>query len=371
MRLLVDARVGWGHGIGRVITNTVPRVAALRPDWRLRVLVNTPDLHRAREAFGTSANVEIVACDVRPFSLAEQVRLASFARGCALTWFTNYWVPLGWRGRFVTTVHDLLHLKPELTPASRINRRLARLTFTKVRRQAAAVMFDSRFTQAEFEAMVGIPRRGVTVPLGGDHLPTAVVAKQRSLLAVAAPKKHKNFALLLDAWRQAAVPPGWTLRIVAPADAMRSTIDLEAMASSARVAVYRGISNAELADLYAAAAIVLTPSLYEGFGLPLLEAMLAGALCVSSTAGSMVEVAEGAFVSFVNGRDRAGWTSAIEQACVTIDRDELDLQAVLAHNRRRAQRFRWDDTARQIADILADAVSRPVAGARNHAEGTP
>lgn len=151
MKLLIDARVGWGHGIGRVVANAVPRCAALRPDWRFDVVVERSDVVRAERAFAGVPNVRVAPSDVRPFSLREQTALSGHLDGHDLTWFTNYWVPLAWRGRFVATVHDMLHLVPELLPASRLNRALARRTFHKLRRDAAAVMFDSRFTQREFE----------------------------------------------------------------------------------------------------------------------------------------------------------------------------------------------------------------------------
>lgn len=357
MRICIDARVGWGHGIGRVIANTVPRVATLRPDWTFSALVQPADLERAERAFAGASNVQLTGCDIRPFSLREQTSLAAYARDCDLTWFTNYWVPLRWRGRFVATVHDLLHLMPALAPASRINRALARQTFAKIRRHAETVMFDSRFTEGEFRRIVGAPRHGVTVPLGGDHFTIAEAdalgPKHKRLLAVAAPKQHKNFPMLLEAWRRARVGREWTLSIVAPADVMRATIDLEGIAAAAHnVELQRGISNEALATLFATSAIVLTPSLYEGFGLPLLEGLTAGALCVSANAGSMVEVAEGAFVQFVNGRDLAGWVASIEQACATIDRGDVSLPSLRRHNRARAARFAWDRTAADIVRVL-------------------
>jgi glycosyltransferase involved in cell wall biosynthesis len=360
MRLLVDARVGWGHGIGRVIANTVPLIAQLHPDWRIDALVEPADVAVAETAFAAADNVGVLSCAVSPFSLAEQTGLQRYARGYDLTWFTNYWVPLGWRTPFVATVHDMLHLIPELLPASLAQRIMARRIYSKVRRDAAAIMFVSRFTEAEFTRMIGAPAYGVVIPLGGDHLdypvPVSVRDRSRRLIVVAASKKHKNFALLLDAWKRARVPDHWTLTIISPDAMFRSSIDLDALAGDAgRVEVRRGISNAELAALYGDSAILLMPSLYEGFGLPLLEGLLAGALCVSSNAGAMVEVAQGSLVQFVNGTDLAGWTTAVEQACRLVDRCELDLDIVTAHNLANAARFRWDTTAQEIATVLQKA----------------
>lgn len=304
--------------------------------------------------------MRLTACPIRPFSLAEQHALERYAKGRDLTWFTNYWVPLAWRGPFVSTVHDMLHLMPDLAPTSRLNRSLSRLTFGKVRRQAAAVMFDSRFTETEFRRMVGDPRLGVTVPLGGDHFAQPAVpplaAKEKRVLVVAAPKKHKNFAAILEAWAAARIGPDWTLTIVAPADAMRSTIDLARLSEGGRgVDLRRGITDEELSALFAASAVVATPSLYEGFGLPLLEGLRAGAVCISSAAGSLVEVAEGAFVHFVNGADRTGWSMTLEEVCAAIDRDDFAYQPLLDRNRLIADRFRWSQTASDVVAVVEGA----------------
>ncbi len=361
MKLLVDARTGWGHGIGRVIVNTIPRVARSRPAWQVDVLVLPKDVATARDAFGDVANVVVVVCDVEPFSLGEQTRLSRYARGYTLTWFTNYWVPLGWTGAFVVTVHDMLHLIPELLPASVPNRMLSRRTFAKIRRDARAIMFVSRFTEDAFARLVGQPRHGVTVQLGGDHLTygplVPIRERSRRLLVVAAAKRHKNFDLLFAAWQAARIPPHWTLTIISPGSMMRSSIDLDTMGQDARVDVQRGVSNEALAALYADSAVLLMPSLYEGFGLPLLEGMLAGALCVSSNAGAMVEVAEGSFVQFVNGTDQLGWTRAIESVCALIDSGKIDTQAISDHNIACARRFRWDATADGVTAAIEHAAA--------------
>lgn len=367
MRLLVDARVGWGHGIGRVVSNTLPLIGQQHPDWTIDVLIEPQDIAVAKAAFGDGTNIKVITCDIPAFSVAEQLRLHRYARDYDLTWFTNYWVPINWRTPFVSMVHDMLHLMPKLFPASLPKRILARLTFAKLRRRASAVMFVSRYTEQAFVDMIGTPARSVSITLGSDHLryPPRVTVRDRTrrLLVVAASKKHKNFPMFLAAWQQARVPSHWRLTIVTPNDAFfRSSIDLDALADAAepkagRVEVRRGIDNRELADLYADSAILLMPSLHEGFGLPLVEGMAAGALCVSSSAGAMVEVAQGGLVFFVNGMDRAGWTLAIEQSCALVDDDQVDLETLVTHNLACASRFRWADTARDIAATLASAAT--------------
>jgi glycosyltransferase involved in cell wall biosynthesis len=358
-RILVDGRVGWGSGIGRYVAATLPRLATQRPHHRFDVIVPPAQADTARALFVDLPNLGIVPSPVRPFSADEQWALERLSANHDLTWFTNYFVPLRWRGPFIATVHDMLHLEPALFPASPAKRALARLAFAKVQRRARGVAFVSRFSQREFERLVGPAPRATVCGGGIDHPdwppfdPDAPPAKARRILVVGAAKQHKNFALVLAAWQRAQVPDGWTFTAVAPAVEQRSGIDLTGLTGGARpVDLRRGLSNTALHALYGEAAVVLMPSLYEGFGLPLLEGMQAGALCVSSTAEALVEIAGGGWLQFVNGRDLPGWVAAIEHACRTVDAPSFDLAAMRRDNMRHAARYSWIRTAAAMAELI-------------------
>jgi glycosyltransferase involved in cell wall biosynthesis len=362
-KLLVDARVGWGSGIGRFIVNAVPGVARAMPDVRFDIMVEEQDANRAVAELGEAANVTVRPIKIRAFSSREQVLLPKMAAGYNLTWFTNYWVPLAWKGPFVTTVHDLLHLDHDLFPASPVKRALARQTFAKVCRNARAVMFDSRFSERAFHDQIGLPAASHTIHLGIDHrdwpamTPRPWAEKERRIVVVAAAKTHKNFRMILNAWTKARIPPDWCLTIVTPNEQLRSSIDVAALAAGQRtIDLRQGISNTELRDLYDAAAVVVTPSLYEGFGFPLLEGLQAGAWCISSTADSMVEMAEGTFLQFVNGRDLEGWIAALEDSCAAIDRSRFDHAPLVASNIERVSRYQWAVTCDRIVAVLRDAL---------------
>jgi len=359
MKILVDARLGWGSGIGRHIANTVPMVARMRPDLHFDAQVMPQDAERAAQAFAGVPNLALKTVDISPFSLAEQRQLPATAVGYDLTWFTNYWVPLAWSGRYIATVHDLLHLMPDLFPASPVKRVLSQQTFAKLSRSAAAISFGSRFSQQEFERRFGRVAHSRVHYYGIDHGdwppfdPMNPPTKQKRLLAVGASKKHKNFDTLLAAWQRAQVGDAWTLTIISPDEKLRSSIDLQSMsAGTGRTVVRQGVSNEELRNLYAETAIMLTPSLYEGFGLPFMEAMQAGAFCITSTADSMVEIGEGAFAYYVNGRDTDGWVKAIENTCRMIDDDSFDLTAIQRHNMQHAAQFNWQSVAEITAGLI-------------------
>jgi glycosyltransferase involved in cell wall biosynthesis len=359
--VLVDARIGWGSGIGRYVAQVVPRVAKLLPGVSFDLQVPPEDLARVQADVDSSDNLTIKTCDIAAFSMAEQRHLQATAKPYDLTWFTNYWVPLRWNGRFVTTIYDTLHLEPILFPASPVKRLLARRTMQGVQRKASAIFYISRFTQREFERRFGTPRRGTAIHLGVDHAgwipfdPESPPPKSRKMLVVAASKQHKNFQIVADAWKQADIPDGWTLTAVVPGQILRSSVDVAALLSGRAIDLQSDLSNEALRSLYSEAAVILTPSLYEGFGFPLLEGMQSGATCISSTAEALVEIAEGSHVQFVNGRDLLGWVDALQRACREFDAQADYLAPVTRHNMRHAASFRWADCAAQTAAML-DAV---------------
>lgn len=360
MKVLVDARLGWGSGIGRYMANTIPRVASARPDVQFDVQVLAEDEARAAQAVAGVSNLSLRVVDIIPFSLREQIALPPLARGYDLTWFANYWVPLSFRGRYMATVHDLLHLRDDIFPVSPLKRLLSRKTFAHIARSAAGISFGSRFSKREFEQRFGPVANSAVHYYGIDHAdwepfdPHNPPPKTKRLLTVGATKIHKNFETLLAAWARARVGDHWTLSIITPDDKLRSSIDMSAISGAGLTDVRKGISNAELRALYAETQIILNPSLYEGFGLPYMEAMQAGAFCITSTAESMVEIGEGSYTYFVNPRDVDGWTKAIEQSCAMFDGGDFDFRPLQRHNMLHATQFNWQ----RVADVTTNLLGR-------------
>jgi glycosyltransferase involved in cell wall biosynthesis len=356
--ILIDARLGWGSGIGRYVVNTIPLVARLLPHVKFDLLVGADDLASANAVAARAPNVHPIVSPLRAFSLGEQLRFPKVARGYDLVWFTNYWVPLAFRGRYYAMVHDMLHLERDLFPASLPKRLLSYLTFRHVAKSAAAISFLSRFSQREFERRFESKAQMVVASCGMDHAdwqmfdPEQPPKKERRLLVVAAAKKHKNFRIAVDAFLRAKIGPEWRLTIVTPNDKLRSSINLhEFVESGSRVDFRQGLTNAELRDLYGSTAILLMPSLYEGFGLPLAEGLQAGAICISSTAASLVEVGQGADISFCNADDLDGWVAAIEAECSRFDKGEID-HVITSRNMRHAAEFTWAEVAQKISKLI-------------------
>ena len=357
-RIVVDARLPWGSGIGRYVANCVPRVARLLDTYSFEIIVAEADLFQASDVFSASSNVAVRESAIRPFSVHEQWSAPDLFSGAGLTWFTNYVVPLRWSGRSIVTVHDLLHLKSELFPANAVKRCLVQQTFRHVAKCADAIAFGSRFTEREFTKRFGLARQSAVIGYGIDHDgwcerdPAHQLPKSRELLLVAAQKQHKNFEMAIRAFRDARIDPAWILQLITPDDRLRSAVNIAPLiGDDGRVVLKKAVSNAELSRLYDRSAILLMPSHYEGFGLPLLEAMRAGAQCISSAADALIEVGLGGVVTYVNSDDRAGWSAAIEKECARFDNGYVRMEE-RKENMRHARSYRWDEVAGRTASLI-------------------
>ncbi len=231
----------------------------------------------------------------------------------------------------VLTVHDLAILRsPEAFP--RWHRLYGSAGLRQVLRAADAVIAVSQFTRDEVVALVDVaPERVRVVPNGVDPVFTGEgeVAEGDYVLAVATLEPRKNLVRTVEAARLA----GTELRVVGA----RGWGGVEADGWMGE------LPDPELAALYRGARCVVYASLYEGFGLPVLEAMACGAPVVTSRGTAMEEVAGGAAV-LVDPLDAASIAAGIADAVAR--RDEL-VPAGLA----RASEFSWGRSADVVESL--------------------
>jgi len=203
------------------------------------------------------------------------------------------------------------------------------------------VIAVSEFTAFEAERLLSVPRERIrVVPNGVDaaFTPDGPRADGDYVLAVGTLEPRKNLARAVDAAGRLGIElriagaPGW------------GGVDVK----GAHVTWLGRVDDVRLAELLRGARALVYPSLYEGFGIPVLEAMACGTPVVTSRGGATEEVAGGAAV-LVDPLDSAGIAAGIE--CAVRERESLR-GAGLA----RAGQFTWDETAR-----LTQAVYEEVA----------
>jgi glycosyltransferase involved in cell wall biosynthesis len=349
-RLAVDVRMLLSSGIGTYLQNLLPRVLSdskFAPTALIARSSNPELLEHLPESRIIPFNGEI-------YSVREQV---DFPRLSAdLCWFPNYNKPLKYRRKFVTTVHDVYHLVSHYGIRDWNKQAYAWLMFRHLRKQATAVLCVSRFTANELRRLVDIDERKIHVtPLGVDeswfHIERAVAPDPRKyLLAVGNVKPHKNLSRLLDAFALLTERIPHKLYIVGRKEGFITgdpAVLEKASRLGERVHFTGHVDDATLKQYFANADALVFPSLYEGFGLPPLEAMACGCPVIASRVASIPEVCGDAVAYF----DPLEVPNMAEQISKVIS-DRVLREELCARGRERARLFRWDDCALATADVL-------------------
>ena len=263
-------------------------------------------------------------------------------RGVELFHGTDYSVPYRALRPSVMTLHDLSPwLDPAWQPgASRVRRRTPRL----LRMGLATMVITPAETirRAAMERFELSPDRVVTVPLAAADFfrPAASDGKPRGnpyFLFVGTCEPRKNMARLMDAWRE--------VRRTTAVDLVLAGRN-HAHAEEPGLRVLGEVPDADLPGLYSRALACLYPSLYEGFGLPVLEAMQCGALVIASRDPAILEVSRDAALH-VDAGDTAALVEAMRAVSMNSDGfDEIRQRAL-----RRAAQFSWHQTARLTREV--------------------
>jgi glycosyltransferase involved in cell wall biosynthesis len=257
-------------------------------------------------------------------------------------------VPVPWPARrqaFVQMIFDVQHLDlPGLfTPAERVFRHFA---YERSARRADAIITISEFTKARIVHHLGIaPSRVHVSHLGADlrHFTPHWGPRERFLLYPARAWPHKNHARLFEAFAVLRVRHP-DLRLVLTGGNLAKLGDLPDGVEWAGQ-----VSQKVLAELYQRAAALVFPSLYEGFGLPPLEAMASACPVASSNAGSLPEIC-GEAAELFDPVDVKSIAQAVERALRNAP--ELSRRGV-----RRAAEFSWERCGREHADVFREVAS--------------
>ncbi len=270
--------------------------------------------------------------------------------------------PLHGARKHIITVHDLtfLHYPQFLTDESR---RYYNGQIERAVRQADHILADSEATRADIVALLGVPAAKITVHmLGVDEsfqpLPAdAIEAMRRELslppnyfLFVGTFEPRKNIGGLLEAYRRliARLPDAPPLVLAGSRGWLfdETMAQIEALRLSERILWREKVSQTWLPALYNSACALVTPSFYEGFGLPALEAMACGTVPIVSNRGSLPEVV-GSVGRQVDPDDADAIAAAMEQALT----DTAWRESMRAAGLERAQTFTWMRTARIVRAV--------------------
>ena len=251
----------------------------------------------------------------------------------------------------VLSLHDL---SPWLDPAwhSRAERIRARAPYLIWLGLATVLLTDTEAIRRAAIDYFGVPSSRVfAVPLAASAVFRPVAQAPAAVpyfLYAGTLGPRKNVPLILDAWREVAKSHAVDLVLAGPRRA-----DFPAIEPEPGLRIAGEASDAALAALYSGAAAFLYPSFYEGFGLPVLEAMQCGAPVVASRDPAIMEVAGGGAV-LLDARDRRGW---VEAMAAILSRSEWRSQ-LRERGLGRAREFSWSRTARLTYEVYGEAIRR-------------
>lgn len=282
----------------------------------------------------------------------------------------DFVLPPVWRARTVLTIHDLSFLTTPETPDPSLREYLTQAVPRAVAR-ADHILADSRSTKDDLVAHMDVEPQRITVAYPGvdsrfrpldEPASAEVCARVRAryelsrpfILSVGTLQPRKNYPALIEAFaRLCRGEEGWIddppLLVIAGGEGWlyeEIYATVERLGVGDRVRFLGFVPDEDLPALYNAAEVLAMPSLYEGFGLPVLEALACGTPVVTSDVSSLPEVAGDAAL-LVPPDDVEGLSQALDR---TLTDDEL--RATLRERGlSQAQRFTWQRTAETALDV--------------------
>ncbi len=270
-------------------------------------------------------------------------------------WGGNYYLPPLKRLKSIVTVHDLSHLHyPEFHPADRV--RFLQTYLPGVIARASAVTVVSEATRADVYASLGnlitLPPVFVVTPaaagdVGGNAVREKYQLPAQFILSVGTLEPRKNVARLLEAYKQLdpALQAAWPLLLVGDKGWLTEELVITLEQKSA-IRWLGYVPDEDMPGLYQAAGVFVYVSLFEGFGMPVLEAMVNGVPVLTSNASSMPEVAGNAALL----TDPLS-VDAIADSLRNLLQNRALRERLAVAGRERAQQFDWKVSARSLLEL--------------------
>jgi len=324
------------------------RLPSVAPEFRWQFFASRP---RA------GAGVDVIVVPLRRLWSQVRLPLALAGEHPNLLFVPAHAIPFAWPGKVLTVVHDLAFERhPDAYSLS--ERAYLRLSTRWAVTRCRLLIAVSESTKADLVSLYGVsPDRVRVVPLGVSKpkvtaAPTSRLAELgldgNFVLQVGRVEGRKNQAAALAAVERL---DGVMLAVAGPE---RDPTLVARLRASDRCRVLGKVDQPTLELLYRRAGAVVVPSLYEGFGLPVLEAMARGKVVVAAKASSLPEVGGEAALYY---HDSASAEQIARVLDVALNDEGLRTRLAKAA-RARAARYTWDETAAGVASVIRELVSR-------------
>jgi glycosyltransferase involved in cell wall biosynthesis len=362
-KILIDANpivpyyaIGKNNGIGRTCMELIKALDKMREELPFEVELYTQNLKgvSGKELHtGFKSHHVYLRNTSWGVRLAKSLRLRELLSNYTLQHITHNCENVVDPSRCIVTIHDAMFFS---YPEEALHGEGMRRQYTAFAQQARHIITISENSKLEIMRYMDIPEEKITViPWGVDrellypHQPTAnrFCGASPYFTAVSCDVGRKNTITLLRAYRQFAQHhPSHHLLLVwrHPSDealALSEQPELRGLVHFAS-----NLSNEELSDIYAGATASFFPSLYEGFGLPILESMACGTPCVTCRNSSLLEVGGEAAI-YVEPMDVEAMADIMEQ----LENDHYDRAGLRERSLAQASKFTWEACARKTVEV--------------------
>jgi alpha-1,3-rhamnosyl/mannosyltransferase len=372
VRIGIDGRYIADHfpGIGRYTYNLAAKLPELAPDADF-VLFHNPRLPNTRhdlDRLARHTNLRLLPVDIPTRSLKEQYQLRSLARALSLDLLhLPYYVMPYWpHCPSVVTMCDLI---PMIYPQHLPHRWTAwifRATASLATRRANHIIAISESTRRDLVRFFGVSENRITVThLAADERFRPLDSQQREntirtyglperyILCLGINKPHKNLIFLLEVLHELRTEAKLVLAGKEDPRYLQVREEARRLGLDDRVVFLGDVPEQDLPMIYNCAEVFVFPSLYEGFGLPVLEAMACGTPVICSNTSSLPEIVGDAAIC-LHPQDRGAWVAALTELL-----ENQQLRAELkAKGLARAARFSWQEAARQTMAVYRSVLAR-------------
>jgi glycosyltransferase involved in cell wall biosynthesis len=368
VRIGIDVRKLHDFGIGTYIRNLLRQLARLDRETEY-VLLSRPEDQPALGSLGE--NFRSVSETAGNYSVAEQVRVPWALKRERVDLFhaPHYVLPPLVHCKSVVTIHDCIHLMfPQYLP-NRLAHSYARMSIAMAAKRATRVLTVSQSSKRDILKFVDVPSDKIDVIYNAYDERFGIEPREEDVVRVRERyqlhgefvlyagnvKPHKNLARLIEAFHHVRNRGLDHLKLVLIGDdiskyaSLRRAVHQHQLHKYVRFLGY--LPEETLAVMYCLAGVFVFPSLYEGFGLPPLEAMASGTPVVTSNVSSLPEVAGDAAL-LVDPYD----PTSIADGIYTVLTDVSVRRDLRQRGLARARQFSWETSVRRVREIYNEAI---------------
>jgi glycosyltransferase involved in cell wall biosynthesis len=373
VRIAIDARKLRDYGIGTYVRNLLRHLARLDHSTEYVVLCGEADCDDTRNL---GENFRPVPERSPNYSIREQVSVPLDLRreGVDLFHAPHYVLPPLTPCRSVVTIHDCIHLRfPQYLP-SRLGYAYARSSMWIAAHRSSRVMTVSEASKRDILEYFHVPETKIDVipnaiderfgetpaPEDVERVRERYQLNERFVLYAGNIKPHKNIERLIEAFYELREQQGFEdVKLLIIGDEISKYASLRRSVHRHKlhkhVRFFGFVSDSTLAILYRLASVFVFPSLYEGFGLPPLEAMSSGTPVITSNVSSLPEVVGDAAL-LIDPYD----PHAIADAMRRLLTDDALREDLREKGRARARHFSWERSIRRVREIYGEVLDRRV-----------